>query len=45
MSDADLFPETGIYANDLDEQPEANLKVFGMYAVIRLSRIVDIRIG
>ncbi len=45
MSDKDSYTTTGIYAKDIKEQPEANLKVFGVYAVIRLCRIFDIRIG
>ncbi len=45
VSDKDSFPETGIYAKDLEEQPKANLKVFGVCAAIRLCRIVNIRIG
>jgi len=34
------FSTTGIYAKDIEEQPQANLKVFGVGADIRLCRIV-----
>jgi len=44
-SDTDSFSQTGIYAKDFEEQPQANLRVFGVYVVIRLCRIVDIRIS
>ena len=35
---ADSFSRTGIDAKDIEEQPQANLDVFGVYAVIRLCR-------
>jgi len=36
---------TGIDAKDIEEQPQANLDVFGVYAVIRLRRKVIKKIG
>ena len=38
MFDTDLVSRTGIDAKDIEEQPQANLDVFGVYAVIRQSR-------
>ncbi len=32
VSDTDSISETGMYANDLEEQPQANLMVIGVYA-------------
>ena len=36
--DTDSVSRTGIDAKDIEEQPRANLDVFGVYAVIRLRR-------
>ena len=35
---ADSISRTGIDAKDIEEQPQANLDVFGVYAVIRQCR-------
>ena len=36
--DADSYSRTGIDAKDIEEQPQANLDVFGVYAVFRQCR-------
>lgn len=45
VPDSDSIPEAGIYANDLDEQPKAILKVIGVYALFGYAGIVNINSG